>query len=231
MRRALVPLLALLALLGFAAVGTGIGLRTLWLPEDTASATADLSEAGPAAVTAPGVMELRPGPVTVTAHGRGEGAVHIARIREQDALAWFEGSQHATITGLADENTLATTLTEGEATVPDPAGLVLWLDGAQGRGAASYTWNTTSGRYLLAVAGDGTDAPSSLTLTWPREVSTPAAVPLVVAGTTAFMLAAAAAAALYLRAGRPAGDRAVQQPNVRSHSRQQHDLVQKQPSA
>lgn len=230
MRRALVPLLALLAILGLAAVGTGIGLGTIWLPENTVSATADLSQAGPVAVTAPGVMELRPGPVTVIARGQGEGVVHVARIREQDALAWLRGSQHATITGLADENTLATTLTEGEATVPDPAGSVLWTDGAQGRGEASYTWNSTSGRYLLAVAGDGSDAPTSLTMTWPREVSTPAAVPLVVAGTITFMLAAAAAAVLYLRAGRPAGDRVAEPQTGRSHS-QQHDLLQKEPSA
>ncbi len=230
MRRSIVPMLALLALLGLAAVGTGIGLRTIWLPEDTVSATAGLAEAGPVAVTAPGVMELRPGPVTVTARGQGEGAVHIARIREQDALAWVRGAQHATITGLANENTLATTLTEGETTVPDPAGSVLWLDGAQGRGEASYTWNSTSGRYLLAVAGDGSDAPTSLTMTWPREVSTPAAVPLVVAGIITFMLAAAAAAGLFLRAGRLAGVRAAQPPAGRSSSQRQ-DLAQKEPSA
>lgn len=203
MRRALIPLIALLALLGLGAAGTGIGLRTVWLPEDTVTATADLSKAGPAAVTAPGVLEMRPGPVTVSARGKGDATVHIARIREQDALAWLKGSQHAVITGLKNETTLATTQEKGEPTIPNPAESVLWLDGEKDKGDASYTWNSASGRYLLVVAGDGTAAaPATLTMTWPREVSTPAAVPLIVGGIIALMLALGAGAALHVRSRR-----------------------------
>ncbi len=75
-RRALV---ALVALLGVAALVVGIGMRTVWLPADTATATADLSD-GPVALTAPGVMEMRAGPVTATLTG--DGPLHLARMRE-----------------------------------------------------------------------------------------------------------------------------------------------------
>lgn len=197
-------LVAALAVLGLALLLVGVGMRTVWLPDSDVSASADLSDA-PVALTAPGVMEMRPGPVTVRAEG--EGTVHLARMREQDAVAWVGESAHVTVTGLDDERTLSTERTDGEAEVPDPTGSVMWLDGAFGDGGAELTWEDRPGRYLLVVAADGTTAPEQLTLTWTREVSTPWAVPLMVVG--GVLLAAAAALAVLLRVlgrrTRPAG--------------------------
>lgn len=200
-RRALV---ALVALLGLVALVAGTGMRTVWLPEDTATATADLSEGGPVSLTAPGVMEMRPGPVTATLTG--EGAVHLARMREADAEAWVGAAAHLTVTGLRDETTLATEAAQGEEVVPDPATSVMWLDGESGDGEVSLTWEDRPGRYLLVAAGDGTRAPQRLTLSWPVEVSTPWATPLVAAG-VALLLAACVLAFLLLRrrGARPPG--------------------------
>ncbi len=186
-------LVALLAVVGLALLLVGVGMRTIWLPDSRVTSAADLSDA-PVALTAPGVMEMGTGPVTVRAEG--EGPMHLARMREQDAVAWVGDSPHVTVTGLDGERTLATQTTEGETPVPDPAGSVMWLDGDSGDGSAELTWDDRPGRYLLVVAGDGTTAPERLTLTWTREVSTPWAVPLLVAGGVA--LAAAVALALLL---------------------------------
>jgi hypothetical protein len=192
-------LVAVLAVLGLALLLVGVGMRTVWLPDSDVAASADVSDA-PVTLTAPGVMEMRPGPVTVRVEG--EGPVNVARMREQDALAWVGDSPHVTVTGLDDERTLATETTPGEAEVPDPAGSVMWLDGGSGDGSAELTWEDRPGRYLLVVAGDGTTAPERLTLTWTREVSTPWAVPLVVAGGVLLAAAAALAAVLLLLARR-----------------------------
>lgn len=198
-RRALV---AVLAVLGVAALVVGIGMRTFWLPQDTVTATADLSEGGPVALTAPGVMEMRPGPVTATVSGAGDGEVHVARMREADALAWVGAAAHLTVTGLSTETALATETTEGEPTVPDPAGSVMWLDSESGDGEVSYRWPQEPGRYLLVAAGDGTQPPERLTLTWPVEVSTPWSTPLVVIGSVLLLVAAALAVLLELRGRR-----------------------------
>jgi len=199
-RRALV---AAVALLGVAALVVGIGMRTFWLPPDTVTATADVS-AGPVAVTAPGVMEMRAGPVTAVLTG--EGDVHLARMREQDALAWVGASAHTTLTGLSSETALSTEVTEGEATVPDPAGSVMWLDSESGAGEATYSWEDRPGRYLLVAAGDGTQAPQRLALTWPVEVTTPWATPLVVTGIV--LLLAAVGLAVWFGPHRRPGRRA-----------------------
>lgn len=196
-------LVVALAVLGLALLLVGVGMRTVWLPDTQVTASADLSDA-PVALTAPGVMEMRPGPVTVRAEG--EGTVHLARMREQDAIAWVGESPHLTVTGLDDEQTLATERTDGEAEVPDPTGSVMWLDGASGEGEAELTWEDRPGRYLLVVAADGTTAPERLTLTWTREVSTPWAVPLMVAGGVLLLAAAALAVVLRLVGRRPRSD-------------------------
>ncbi len=182
-RRALV---ALLAVLGVAALAVGTGMRTVWLPPDTVTATADLSE-GPVALTAPGVLEMRDGPVAVELAG--EGVVHLARMREEDAVAWVGEAAHTTVTGLSSQTALSTEVTEGEPTVPDPAGSVMWLDSETGEGEVSTTWEDEPGRYLLVAAGDGTQAPQQLSLTWPLVVSTPWATPLVVLGVVLLVLA------------------------------------------
>lgn len=192
-RRALV---AVLAVLGVAALVVGIGMRTFWLPPDTVTATADLSE-GPVALTAPGVLEMRDGPVVVELTG--DGLVHLARMREEDAQAWVGAAAHTTVTGLSSERALSTEVTEGEATVPDPAGSVMWLDSESGEGEVTRTWDDEPGRYLLVAAGDGTQAPQQLSLTWPLVVSTPWATPLVVVGIVLLLLAMALAVLVELR--------------------------------
>lgn len=72
----------------------------------------------------------------------------------------------------------------GEA-VPDPAGSDMWLAQAQGTGSATLTWAAREGRWSLLVVGtdaDGGAVSPTLSLAWPRMVTTPWLVPGVLVG-------------------------------------------------
>jgi hypothetical protein len=182
---------ALLGLVGLAALVAGIGMRTVWLPDDQVTSSVDLSDGGPVAITAPGVPEMRDGPVTITATSADGGPVLLARGREADVTAWVEGAQHTIVTGLESKTALETKVVDGEASVPDPSTSPMWLQKETGDGSATLTWDPPIGRWQLLVAGDGTTAAAeTLSMTWPSEESTPWAVPLAVAGTVLLLAAA-----------------------------------------
>jgi hypothetical protein len=204
-----------LAAVGVVVLGVGIAQRTIWLPDDEVTATARVSGAAPVTVTDPGVLELRDGPVVVTARSGGDAPVLLAVGREADVEAWVGKAAHTVLTGLATETTLAARPAEGEPTVPNPAGSDLWVQRETGTGVTSLIYDRKDGRWLLLAATDGkAAAPSEISMTWPREVSTPWSTPLVVAGILALLAAAAVLAYLwwsdlppFAPAGRHAGPR------------------------
>jgi hypothetical protein len=192
--RRLLPVLVagLLALAGLAALSIGTVQRTLWLPDDEVTATARIAGSAPVVITEPGVLELRNGPVRVTARSRGGTPVLLAVGRETDVKAWVGPAAHTRLTGLAGQGAFAVETTEGEPTVPDPAASDLWVQRETGGGRAAITYDREDGRWLLLAASDGTAAaPAEITMTWPREVSTPWSAPLIVAGVVLLLAAAA----------------------------------------
>ncbi len=194
-----------LALAGLAAIAIAVGMRTLWLPESTYTASTTLSEPAPAIVTAPGVMEMLPGPALITARNTEGGPVFIARAREQDAQAWVAGAHLQTITGTDASRTLLVDDTRGDAAVPDPATADLWVDQVRQDAEAKYTWRDTTGRYVLVITADGTStAPIDVTITWPRPVHTPWVVPLFLLGAVLLAVAVGQAVAAFARARRAA---------------------------
>ncbi len=194
-----------LAVAGLAAIAVAVGMRTIWLPESTYTASTTLSEPAPAIVTAPGVMEMLPGPALITARNTQGGPVFIARAREQDAQAWVAGAHVQTITGTDASRTLLVDDTRGDAAVPDPATSDLWVDQVRQDGEAKYTWRDTTGRYVLVITADGTStAPIDVTITWPRPVHTPWVVPLILLGTVLLVVAVGRTVAAFARARRAA---------------------------
>ena len=178
MRRVIV---ALLGLVGLAALVAGIGLLTVWLPDDEVTSSVDLSDGGPVAITAPGVPEMRDGPVTITATSVDGGPVLLARGREADVTAWVEGAHHTVVTGLESETAFTTKVVDGEQTVPDPSTSPMWVQTETGDGSATMTWDPPIGRWQLLVAGDGTTpAAETLSMTWPTTTSTPVWVPFLI---------------------------------------------------
>ncbi|WP_298992694.1 hypothetical protein [uncultured Pseudokineococcus sp.] len=197
--------IAVLALAGLVALGLGTAQRTVWLPDDQVSATASTGGGDTPArlvVTAPGVLETRPGPVTVTATSSDGGPVVLVLGRETDVTAWTAGVPTAVVGGLEAPTTLAVdppaAAAEGapvegapaDVASVDPADAPGWEAVAEGEGSATLEVEPPEGRWLVLAASDGAAAaPEELRLTWPQEVVTPLAVPLLVGGGAALLAA------------------------------------------
>lgn len=209
---------AVLGVLGLAAIGLGVASATAWRAGDTLVATARAgSPNGTLVVTAPGVLEMGGGPVTVTARASGATKVVLAIGKETDVVGWVGTDPHTLIAGLADGATLRTEAVAGgvaapaPAPAPDPDGSDMWVEQAAGKGAAELTWTPQPGRWSLLVAGAGAGAAApTVVLSWPQTVTTPWLVPGVVVGAILLLAGLALGARTWLGARRD--DRSVWYP-------------------
>jgi hypothetical protein len=101
-------------------VASGILQKTLWAPEDTITATAEIDADKPAVIVDPGMLNLYETPATLTVKGSGD--LTIAQAPIDNVEAWAGESAYDRVTGLAEEGELTTKATDGEEQVPDPAG-------------------------------------------------------------------------------------------------------------
>lgn len=193
MRRAA---LVAVALAGTGCLVAGVGLRTVWLPDEEVRAVASLAADVPVAITAPGVLEALPGPVTVRATAAGGGPVLLAVGRQGDVQAWVGDAPQAVVTGFGTETSLVVEVLAGgpaQPPRPDPAGSDLWVQRDVGAGTAALEYRPGPGAFLLLVAADGAaNVPGTLTLTWSREVGAPWSLPLLLAGLVLVVIAVAA---------------------------------------
>ena len=116
---------------------------------------------------------------------KGEGAFLLAAGRPDDVDAWVGKTAHNTVAGVSEDGkALQLTHTDGEATAPSPAGSDLWVSTENASGEMDYSWDAPAdGDWSLLLAADGTKpAPSSITMTFPNDTSTPWAIPLMVLG-------------------------------------------------
>ncbi len=173
-----------LAILGLVLLGLGIGQRTLWLPPDTVTASvAQGAKSAPVTVVDSNVPSLHGSPVTIKV--KSAGPIVLAAGRSDDVGAWVGNAAHLSVTGAdADFKTLTTKSTDGDATVPNPAGSDLWTGQETASGELSYQWTPPAdGNWSLLIASDGTAAaPTDISVTAPNDTSTPWAVPLIVIG-------------------------------------------------
>jgi hypothetical protein len=173
-----------LVLLGLLTLLAGIGQKTIWAPSATftASAAADTAEA-PLTVIDGKLRTLHGGTVKIEIEG--DGNFLLAAGRPDDVDAWVGQAAHNTVTGVSeDEKSLQIEHAEGDATVPNPAGSDLWVSSENASGELEYSWTPPAdGEWSLLLASDGTKAaPSSISMTFPNDTSTPWAVPLMVLG-------------------------------------------------
>jgi hypothetical protein len=173
-----------LVLLGLLTLLAGIGQKTVWAPAETVTATAPSNaEAAPLTVIDQKLRTVEGGTVTIKV--KGEGKFLLAAGRPDDVTAWVGKTSHNTVTGLSeDKKSLQVERTDGEATAPSPAGSDLWVSSENASGELDYTWSAPAdGEWSLLLASDGTKpAPSSISMTFPNDTSTPWAVPLMVIG-------------------------------------------------
>ncbi|MFF2246801.1 hypothetical protein ACFVTM_21835 [Arthrobacter sp. NPDC058130] len=172
-----------LVLLGLLTLLAGIGQKTFWAPPETITATAPAGTAAPLTVFDEKLRTQHPG--TVKIQVKGEGAFLLAAGRPDDVDAWVGKTAHNTVAGVSDDGkALQLTHTDGDAAAPSPAGSDLWVTTENATGEMEYSWNAPAdGDWSLLLAADGTKpAPSSITMTFPNDTSTPWAIPFMVLG-------------------------------------------------
>ncbi|MEV7133057.1 hypothetical protein AB0N24_09235 [Arthrobacter sp. NPDC093128] len=194
-----------LVLLGLLTLLAGVGQKTIWAPAETVTASAPTDgTAAPLTVIDQKLRTLHGG--TVKINVKGEGSFMLAAGRPDDVDAWVGKTAHNTVSGVAEDNkSLQLAHTDGEAAAPSPAGSDLWVSSENASGELNYTWSAPAdGDWSLLLASDGTKpAPSSISMTFPNDTSTPWAVPLMVLGGL-LMLAGLALLVLKPKGGKPA---------------------------
>ena len=195
-----------LVLLGLMTLLAGVGQKTFWAPAETVTATAPADgTAAPLTVIDEKLRTLHGG--TVKINVKGEGSFMLAAGRPDDVDAWVGKTAHNTVSGVSEDNkALQLTHTDGEAAAPSPAGSDLWVTTENASRELNYTWSAPAdGEWSLLLASDGTKpAPSSISMTFPNDTSTPWAVPLMVLGGL-LILAGLALLVLKPKGGKPAG--------------------------
>lgn len=173
-----------LVLLGLLTLLAGIGQKTIWAPAETftASAPSDAA-AAPLTVIAQNLRTAQGGTVKIKIEG--DGNFMLAAGRPDDVDAWVGPTAHNTITGVSeDRKSLQVEHAGGDATAPNPSGSDLWVSTENASGELEYSWTPPAdGEWSLLLAADGTKpAPSSVSITFPNDTSTPWAIPLMVLG-------------------------------------------------
>ncbi|GAA1781549.1 hypothetical protein GCM10009712_31070 [Pseudarthrobacter sulfonivorans] len=173
-----------LVLLGLLTLLAGIGQKTIWAPSETftASAPSDAAEA-PLTVIDQKLRTQQGGTVKINVEGDGNFLLAVGR--PDDVAAWVGKTAHNTVTGVSEKkDALVVEHAAGDATAPNPAGSDLWVSTESASGELQYSWTPPAdGEWSLLLATDGTQpAPSSISMTFPNDTSTPWAVPLMVIG-------------------------------------------------
>jgi hypothetical protein len=173
-----------LVLLGLLTLLAGIGQKTVWAPAETVTATAPTGgTAAPLTVFDEKLRTLHGG--TVKIHVKGEGNFMLAAGRPDDVDAWVGKTAHNTVSGVSDDGkSLKLDHADGEAKAPSPAGSDLWVTTENANGELDYSWTAPAdGDWALLLASDGSKpAPSSISMTFPNDTSTPWAVAFMVVG-------------------------------------------------
>ena len=176
----------LLAALGVAAIMLGVLSATAWRASNVVAMSTPQRPDAPVLVTDPGVLELMPGDVEITATADAEQPITLVIARTEEVLAWVGASPHGKVTGAADWETLAVTdvpLGEGGTeTVPAPGDVDGWPVELTETGTLTTTWVDEPGRWSVLAVTDGAAPAPELTLSWQREVSTPWLWPGIVLG-------------------------------------------------
>ncbi|MGO2036527.1 MAG: hypothetical protein ACTH2U_08615 [Brevibacterium sp.] len=166
--------------------GLGILQKTLWAPDDTITATAQIDADSPAVVVDPGMLNLYETPATLKVEGSGDLTIAQAPIENIDS--WTGESAVDRVTGLAEGGGLTTKSKDGENTVPNPAGADLWESEVTGTDAVTLDWSDDANRTGFLIAGDGEAGQvKTVTLSWPNHAETPWAIPLMIIGGAVFL--------------------------------------------
>ncbi|MBT2501579.1 hypothetical protein [Curtobacterium sp. ISL-83] len=164
--------------IGLLLVALAVGQRTVFAPPSSLVAESSTKTSAPVTVIPGSTLNANPGYQRVNVTG--SGTVFAAYGKTTDVNAWIGDAKHTTLRFDAAAGRLVGKTTGSESTVPSPKGSDLWYQEYDGPG--QFTVRLPADVSVIVV-GDGKGAaPTDVSVTWPRDTSTPAVGPLLVAG-------------------------------------------------
>ncbi|MDZ5078626.1 hypothetical protein [Nesterenkonia sp. HG001] len=182
-------------LLGLAALAAGIGLLSVWAPQEVSTAQTSEVEEAPLTVITDGVVDPEQGSEEFTIEAEGEFTIALARLDDIDA--WVDDAAHVRITGVEEGSaeeppSVVAEHVDGEAQVPDPSGSDLWVATEIAEGSLEYRWVAPddSGDWGLMLFRDGEEAaPAAVAVEVEQPVDRTLGIALSVAGALLILLA------------------------------------------
>jgi hypothetical protein len=173
--------------LAAASIGLGLAERTVLAGPDHVTLTATARAPAPVVVVDGAALNAFPHTQTVKFSG---GTTSFAAYgRTRDVLAWVGHSTYTHVfLNSKTGKVVARTEVGTSSTVPSAAGSDLWLGQYTGAAASTFRMKAPSSISLLAVNDGIKPAPSTVSLTWPLDNSTPWSGPLLVGGGVALLL-------------------------------------------
>lgn len=158
---------------------TGIAQQTWLKPQPTSTEYLSLSGSSSAIVVGGDLLTKKADTVTVSVDAPGAIAAGVGI--DSDVKAWLGD-------GIADSFTLdpsssvqARTTVGTTSDVPSVAGSDLWTQQFSGENTLRFTLSVTAAESLI-ISGGSSVIPSSVSLTWSQDTSTPLAIPLMLIG-------------------------------------------------
>ena len=168
-------------------IGFGIAQQTILTTPDEVTVSTETDGTAPLTVVDGEAFNAYSGKQTISVAGPGR--IVAAYGRTSDVLAWVGDANYNSVTVDPESGELVTeTISGGEEEVPDPYNADLWLDNYTADLNLALTVKIPSDQSFL-LASDGTEpAPSTVSLSWPLDNTTPWAGPLIVGGAAALLL-------------------------------------------
>jgi hypothetical protein len=168
-------------------MGWGVAQQTVFASPDEVAATGETSGDAPVTVIDSSALNAFDGTQTLAVSG--SDAVFAAYGRTNDVISWIGDTEYNFVTYDAETGELVSEVIAGEsAEVPDPAGSDLWLAEIAEENSLRLKLNAPDGVSVIVAADGVLPAPSTLSITWPLDNSTPWALPLIIAGAAVLML-------------------------------------------
>jgi hypothetical protein len=168
-------------------MGTGIAQRTFLAAPNQVTLSSTAHQAAPVVVIDGAALNAYP--ETQTVKLAGSSSAFAAYGRTPDVLAWVGNTNYTEVSLNKTTGKLQSKLHHGKAdTVPNPAGSDLWLQQFTFDQAKDFQAKVPSTMSVLAVSNGKSAAPSTVSVTWPIDNSTPWSGPLILVGVIALIL-------------------------------------------
>jgi hypothetical protein len=173
--------------LAAAAIGLGIAERTVLAGPDHVTSSTTSRVDSPLVVIDGSALNAYPHTQTVKLDGAS--SAFAAYGRTSDVMAWVGKASYTRVSYDKATGKLVSHVHIGsENSVPNPSGSDLWLTQYKGADARKFQVNVPADISIIAASNGKSPAPSTVSVSWPLDNSSPIAQPLIIGGASALLL-------------------------------------------